>query len=82
MVVQLHVLVILRLVMERLVGGRQTVLETDETSADCRLPIKSSVPLWLEELATYTGLVMDIVDLAKGFKGLADARVAVGDQSM
>ena len=62
-----------------LVGGRQTVLETDETSAEHRLPIKSSVPLWLEELATYTGLVMDIVDLAKGFKGLADAKVAVGD---
>ncbi|MBN6065332.1 PAAR domain-containing protein, partial [Aggregatibacter actinomycetemcomitans] len=61
------------------VGGRETVLETDETSADIRLPIKSSVPLWLEELATYTGLVMDIVDLAKGLKGLADARTAVGD---
>ncbi|MDU8925661.1 PAAR domain-containing protein, partial [Pasteurellaceae bacterium LIM206] len=62
-----------------LVGGRETVLETEATSSAYRLPITSSVPLWLEELATYTGLVMDVVDLAKGFKGLADARTAVGD---
>ncbi|WP_443091471.1 PAAR domain-containing protein [Basfia succiniciproducens] len=62
-----------------LVGGRQTVLETEATSSAYRLPITSSVPLWLEELATYSGLVMEVIDLAKGFKGLADARTAVGD---
>ena len=55
-------------------GGCKTIVETEETSEEYRLPIESSVPLWLREAATYVPLAMSLFGLARGLKGLAGAR--------
>ena len=61
------------------VGGCKTIQETEETSEVYRLPIESSVPLWLREATTYVPLIQSLIGIGKGLRGVAQAKAAVGE---